>query len=225
MTGPSNLKIDRIVDQLSDERNSGLALLAFGQSIVGNEARYAKISGSYSGHIARLQINCTLKETRLWCARVWDRTGHSLPVLAKQIDGRWPDIIAARRAAHPDWDDEYLIEPGNSCPLDDFVCNVKDLAGSDLIAGIRIYRDEYFAHLLAGVSGARRKADQTQIDTKYCYDDVFKLVRQSCDLISEAVRLWRFEVHSSEACLRIYESYCNSYWDALPVFTEVEKHV
>lgn len=225
MTGPSHPLIDRIVDQLADERNSGIALLAFAQSIIGNEERYAKITNSYAGHIARLQINCALRELRLWCSRVWDRTGHSLPVLAQEIEGRWTEIVDARRAALPDWPDEFLTELADSSPLDDFIHKVRCLAQSDLVAGIRIHRDEHFAHLLAGVSRARLYAQKRKIDTEYCYDDVVKLARQSCDLMSEAARLWRFTIHDTEDGLRIYEKYCNCYWDALPNFSEVERKI
>lgn len=208
--------IDGALEQLDSEGNSGIALLAFCRTVVDRPENYAKIADSYAGHAADLQIHCALREIRLWACRVWERNGNSLPRLGEMLDGQSERILNARLKAHPDWPSDFLEEEALPTVLSDWCARIKELSDGSLIKKLRVVRDEHYAHLLKGKAGIRKTTPTELIDEGYSYNDVFELVDESCRLIAEGIRIWRFHVLDFDGSYKIFLKYCEAYWDFFP---------
>lgn len=214
--------IDGALDQLDTERNAGLSLLAFSRTVVDRPENYAKIANSYAGHAADLQIYCVLREIRLWTCRIWERNGNSLPRLREMLDGQSDRILNARRKAHPDWSSDPLEEKTLPTVLSDWCARIRELSDGSLIKKLRVVRDEHFAHLLEGKAGVRKTTPVELIEEGYSYNDVFELVDESCRLIAEAIRIWRFHVLDHDGRYKILLEYYEAYWEFFPNLSELE---
>ena len=214
--------IDGALDQLDDERSSGLALLAFCRTVVDRPENYAKIADSFSGHAADLQIRCVLREIRLWSCRVWERNGNSLPCVCAMLDGKTDDILGARRKAHPDWPHEQLELGTLHLVMSKWNARISAISNDPLLRNLRVVRDEHFAHLLEGRSGARKVTPAALITEGYSYNEVFALVDESCRLIAEAIRFWRFHVLDHDGTYKMLSRCYEDYWEFFPNLAELE---
>ena len=215
--------IDRALDQLDDEKSFGIALISFAKTIVDRPENWNKIKDSFAGHAADLQIRVVLRELRLWCSRIWESNGDSLPIVARRIVNKAEAIYAARKAAHPDWPEDFLGEPSLNASIRDFCREVAETANSEIVKKLRVTRDENFAHLLRGLSGARRLVGDRFDPDSYSWNEVLQLAKRTVQLISQVNLIWRFHSHDDDGTFRVYTKYCEKYWDLLPNFSDAER--
>lgn len=215
--------LDRAIDQLDEEKSVGVALLAFAKTIIDRPENTDKYSNSYAGHAAQLQINCTLNELQLWCSRIWDKTGHSLPMVAKKLRPRAGDIRCARLQAHPDWPHSALGLDNLDKDVAAWCSEIDTTLDSSLVLRLRERRNETFAHLLRGVSADRRHREQRGLEEGYTWNEVLPHVERTSELISRLTLIWQFKSHDISETEEIYRKYCEGYWEMLPTFSEVER--
>lgn len=224
-----DMKVDRAIDQLDDEKTLGIALSEYARTIVDRPENYAKIANSFAGHAVHLQNNIILRELRLWCCRVWDKNGNSLTLLGRDILRYAPEITNARRKAHPDWQESELRLTELPLKIKHFSEKVAQESENPILAELKIFRDEHLAHLLLGISGATRSKTKSkakaQADEGYSYNDVLKIVDLSVDMISEAIFLWRFHVHDDAGTRKTARKYYEAYWRILPNLSEAENEI
>ena len=216
-------KVDDAINQLDEEKSFGIALAEFSRTIVDRPENHRKIANSFSGHAVHLQNTVILREMRLWCCRIWEKNGHSLPFVSAKFIALSQKIIAARRLAHPDWPEHLLQVSMLGGRIEAFAERVEQVGRSPVLIELRVTRDEHFAHLLAGVSATRKKNPVPIEREGYTYNEVLLLVDESVALIAEAIFIWRFHTHSDENSRKILRRYYERYWELLPVFSELEE--
>lgn len=220
--------LDNALDQLDDERTLGIALLAFARTVIDRPENNRKIDGSYSGHAMALLTHLALRELRMWCSRVWEipmkgNPVHSLPMVAKSLQGRHLEIFNARLRAHPDWPRHFLGEDTLEPSLAAFVISVEDMKNSNLLNQLRLVRHEHFAHLVKGRSRFRSKLDTSMIESSYTWNDVLNLTERSIALIADATLIWKFHSHDSHATLDKLSKYYENFWRYMPNLSEMEE--
>ncbi len=215
--------INPALEQLDNEKMLGIALLAWSNTIVDRPDNDSKIVDSYSGHALHLPITISLREIRLWCCRVWERNGNSLPVIASAISERESQIAHWRRVAHPDWPESVLGLDALGERICSFREKVEQIEHGTLIKKLRVARDEHFAHLLAGKAASRKKLTAAEVGESYSWSEVQQLVRLSLDLIAEAILIWRFHSHDVARFVQSFQGYCENFWQVLPTLKEAER--
>ena len=164
-----------------------------------------------------------LRELRLWCCRVWDKNGYSLPNVSKRIKSHCDAIVSARRAAHPEWPEHLLQAESLPERIQSFVDRVGVIKNRPILIELKIHRDEHFAHLLRGVSGTRRVNPVSEEREGYTYNEILGLADESVELISEAIFIWRFHSHNDDERRKVLRQHYERYWSLLPVFSELEE--
>lgn len=216
-------RVDQALDQLDDEKSFGIALSEFSRTIIDRPENHRKIKDSFAGHAINLQNTTILRELRLWCCRIWEKNGNSLPVVGARIKSSALQIIEVRRKAHPDWPEELLQSNELGVRIDAFTDRIEEIEKWAVLSELRVTRDEHFAHLLRGVSGTRRKRQLISLENEgYTYNDVLKLADESVALISEAIFIWRFHSHNDENTRKMLRKYYEGYWKLLPTFSALE---
>jgi hypothetical protein len=216
-------KVGQALDQLDDEKSLGIALSEFSRTIIDRPENHRKIRDSFAGHAVNLQNTVILRELRLWCCRIWEQNGNSLPVVGAHIKSYAQKIIEVRRIAHPDWPEELLQSNELGARMESFTDRIEQIKRRQVLSELRVTRDEHFAHLLRGISGARRKRQLASPENEgYTYNEVLKLADESVALIAEAIFIWRFHSHNDENTRKMLRKYYEGYWSLLPVFSDLE---
>ncbi len=102
-----------------------------------------------------------------------------------------------------------------------FCGEVSEISQSDLVARLKVRRDEKFAHIL-NYARSRKRLKELNVEDGYSLNELFPLALKTLDLISEARRIWRFEVAGQQQFIEIMSKRYESYWRLLPNFAEVE---
>jgi hypothetical protein len=214
--------IDPAVEQLDDEKHLGISLVAFSRTLVDRPDNWKKVVNSYAGHAADLHKTLVLRELQMWCCRVWDKTGHSLPVLAPRMKEKTDQIMMARQAAHPDWSDKQLGVSELPAQIGSFLQSIVSISDESIVSELRVLRNEHFAHLTKRPI-KKRKLLESDGKSGYSYNEVIELAERSIVLISEAILIWRFHSHADSATSRLLTKYYETYWRLLPNFSELEE--
>jgi hypothetical protein len=214
--------IDGALEQMDSEKSLGIQLVEFSKTIIDRPDTYAKIANSYSGHAADLQIRCVLKELELWCNRLWDKQGRSLPKLAEEIGRKTAELVDSRKRAHPDWPIEMLQLEELPAIISAYEEKIKCLAETDLIQRLRLRRDEHHAHLLNEISALSRQRSKLGLENGYSYGEVLNLAEKSIELISEAIFIWRFHKHDDIQTAKQLSKIYERYWNYIPNLSEIE---
>lgn len=213
--------VDQALDQLDTEKTYGIALSEFTRTIIDRPENHSKIANSYSGHAVDLQNRAILRELRLWCCRVWDTNGNGLPGVCRRIEGFQDKIIETRRVAHPDWSEEALGCNEVKSRVLTLSTKVQQVLDGEVLAELKVTRNEHLVHLNHGRSGARRSRPADS--DGYSYNEILDLADTTVKLISEAIFLWQFRSHSDDASRRIVRKYFERYWRLLPNFAQLER--
>ena len=212
----------KAIEQLESEKNLGISLVEYSRTIVDRPENYAKIANSFAGHAVHLQNSIILRELRLWCVRVLEPKGHSLLNVSRYISKYSTDLLEKRRTENPDWSKEKLGLEKFPIRIFEFVKNVENLSDDQALKPMKILRDEELAHLLRGVSAKTRGQTANSDQPSYSYNDVFRVADLDVNLISEAIWIYRFQVHDDAGTRKNVRSYYESYWNLLPKFSDVE---
>ena len=86
---------------------------------------------------------------------------------------------------------------------------------------MRVFRNEELAHLTRGMEQNKSKADSS-ISFKYSYNDVINIANCAVDLISEAIRIVKYQSPDNDGLREILRSHYESYWNLLPKFSTLE---
>ncbi len=213
--------LDQALDQLIDECDIGAALFAFSKTIVDRPENFAKIADSYSGHAVHLQNRCVLNELQLWCCRIWEKNGNSLPNFAERIRGKGHEIATVRKRVHPDWPENQLELDIVVEQVESFCDEVEQAATDDFVVRLKVRRDEQFAHILRR-AGARKKLEAMGVEEGYSLNEVFLHSESALRLIAEARRLLWFEVCNPVDRMKMLAKHYEAYWKYLPNLSEVE---
>lgn len=216
-------RLNPALEQLDDEKSLGIALLALSRTVIDRPELYKKIEDSYSGHALDLMIKVSLREIRMWCCRVWEKNGNSLPIVASLLSQKQLEISEWRKGAHPDWPETFLGLDKLPQNISEFCNQVTSISDGDLIKKLRITRDEHFAHLLAGKAGSRKFLDTQAIEQGYSWSEVQELVSISLGPISQAILIWRFHSHDVERSISVYQRYCENFGEVLPNLSDAEQ--
>jgi hypothetical protein len=194
------------------------------KDLIDNADRWEKYRNSLSGHVAHLQIVCTHTSLLGYVNRVWDEGGdyQSIPnaymklleVEAELID--WHVSSIEILETHEDLRNH----------LNKKVVEVQEtfekLAKSDVRAYARVLRSENFAHLIEN-SRDRRKLEKEMQDYFVTNNDLLDFAAESIVLSEGFTYLSIRLVNSFDASCRVFQKYCDLYWQSLPVFRVVEQ--
>jgi hypothetical protein len=211
----------KAIDQLESEKTLGIALIEYSKTIIDRPDNHAKIVDSFAGHAVRLQNYVILRELRMWCLRVLEANGHSLPNISSLILKYESKLANKRRLDNPSWSETWLESDKISLRVSDFVRNVNALTISPAIKPMRVFRNEELAHLTRGMEQNKSKADSS-ISFKYSYNDVINIANCAVDLISEAIRIVKYQSPDNDGLREILRSHYESYWNLLPKFSTLE---
>lgn len=214
--------LDRAFTQIKGEKYVALRELSYLRMTLDNPIVSEKVGGSYTGQIVELQIRAVARNTAMFCARMWDKNGHSLPQIAARLKNANQHIADSRTQKHPDWSPSDLGLPQLSAKIDRFHKEITQFKDSREYDGLRIARDEFLAHSLKDKSGFRKKhSDADDISTP-TLNETCELSHKTLNLIVEAENIWKFSIHSIEDNLSELDRISEAYWEAFPTLSEVE---
>ena len=185
-----------------------------------NNPNQEKIQGSFAGHIVDAQVRASAHVCIMAICRFWDK---DMPLeLVRSIAPHVTDIEAIRKSAHPDW-------PHNALELGTLVQEIqksekiaRDFLKSPEYGHIRTFRTEMLAHNDIGPSRDRKRLLGLSVQPVTKYTELVRASVISFEVFDRLVSHWEFHIEDSMSLFQICKSYAKIYWDALPVFHEVE---
>jgi len=217
--------LDEALHAIDDQAELGICYFAFAKTIIDRPENDEKISNSYSGHAVHIQNIAVLRELQLWCCKNWEKNGFSIPQFGAKIRGRASDIEAHRRSAHPDWDDRWLGIGKVEGEIEGFCAKIVEIAESDLIARLRVRRDEQFAHILGdGKAGSRKLLKIMNVAEGYTLSEIMSLCGATFELISQAKLLLWFHSHDFLNTAEMMGKHYERYWRLLPKLSVLEQN-
>lgn len=182
-----------------------------------------KISNSFSGNAAQSLIVGTAQLAALTLERIWDPSEENPLTVAISADGLNEEIKQDRLSGKlPNWDEDLL-------GLDKIPQNAKELVescnqymDSELRKRLRIYRTEQLAHNKRGNSRDRHKLGAGLQDFSVTFDDISTACEITLKIVDRLSSLINFHVEGSQSQMALYIGYAAMFWDACPVFSDVE---
>lgn len=219
-------EIDRSLERLLISKNNCVGYAAFLLDLFRNTEEQDKFRASYSGHIAKLQIDATIANSVMLVCKVWDKRGDSIPVLTSSICSDSDRIVSQRKKWRPQWDDRLLDLVSLEKDLLTTRRRVEAITKSSRLHAVRVHRTEAIAHPVSGVSKDRERYIQNFGEFRPAnYWSVVRLLLSSANLIARLQSHWFFEADMVGQKVRIYREYSRMYWNALPKFEETEVRV
>ena len=212
-------EFDRIVRALQKQRDPAIQFIAYLRDISENADRWEKYRDSFSGNIISLNIVTCENALILLCCRIWE----------KQLDQNTiPNAISAMQSTTTDAASTELFRDhlarnnvSETYPAE-ISALAKDLANDPIIPVIRVMRNENLAHSI----------DNSRYKKKYFPDgfenhgvsrnSLFEFAEKSVHVIDNLELIRSGTNHDYHASLKVFQKYCASYWNALPIFRQIE---
>ena len=219
-------EVDSSLKRLLISKDNCVGYAAFLVELFRNPSHQDKFLASYSGHVAKLQIDATIANSIMLVCKVWDRKGVSIPVLSSKICSSSARIAEQRKTWRPEWDDRLLGIVSLQQELQTTQRRVQSIRHFRRLHALRLHRTEAIAHPVSGVSRDREKYIARFGEfVPANYWSVVRLLLCSANLIARLQLHWFFEVDMVGDKVRIYREYTRMYWNALPKLGEMEERV
>jgi len=214
--------VDVVCERLAKQRDAAIQYTVFLRDVTKPE-RWYKYGNSLSGHMINLQIVAVENALVLWASRVWDesRDAQSIPKAFLAVSQNIRKIIRRRSK---DWDAQLQEEWTRKQFLSYRELNTEylRLAESPVRNVVRVLRSENLAHLLAFSDDRRRLFPEGFDQHGVIRNDLFDFV-ESCIRLIDRIELFRVgHSRNFDESAAVFQSYCDAYWGAVPVFREVE---
>ncbi len=218
------LKFDDACGKLSRQVSPATQYLAYLEYLSDNDDAWVKYKDSISGNIIKMNIMTAENALVLFCSRMFDSLNNAVSLVNQAKFIRQNQNELDRRRSE-DWDalaydDEW--QALNEQRKQDLLKTVEKLAGSEALKVLKVMRHENLAHLIIE-SRDRKKNPGIDFDNHdLTRKRFFEFARDTIQSI-ERVELYRIgrdpqfdEMH------RTFTGYSELFWNALPVFRDVE---
>lgn len=203
-----------ITTQMDSAQTACSALAGFLANYIENQEHQLVYAGSHSGHIARLQFNATVTEAIMIIARLWDRCPDGWTIHA---------LYEFSEASNLENSDEHRRNR-NCAILDRVKRSMSDTLQSEPFLAIRAYRTDWIAHMLpSGGRDRRAYSDRFGPYARPSYTNIIDLLDCTAQIISDLRYAALRERHNPSDTRKLYYDYASAYWQAMPVFREVEQ--
>ncbi|MEM8570707.1 MAG: hypothetical protein AAGG56_07320 [Pseudomonadota bacterium] len=220
------IRLDTILARLTRQRTAAISYLTFLRDMTDNDSRYVKYKSSYGGHVLNLAQIGIENSLILYCNRVWDQNpdAQSIPNSIKIFRGLGIKI-AEKRAAFgegdlaPGWKERQTVK------LNEIISNYESIKMSKVRSVIRIIRTESLAHLLEESRDRKKDFPLGYENHNINRNDFYKYSEHTIRLIDLMAYFRSGKVYDYNETCSVFQSYCNAFWDNLPILSEVENSV
>ncbi|MEM6387393.1 MAG: hypothetical protein AAF718_14275 [Pseudomonadota bacterium] len=192
--------------------------------MVGNEEYSEKINDSFSGNaIANFGI-FSAQLILLGVNRIWDNDGRRVCGAIESIAENVPRIEIARRAAHPDWEDDWLQISSFGKAVSETMELSQKLLASKEFAEARVLRTEFLAHSLPENSRDRKKFNLVGVKVAPSLDTVDKIAKDTIEVVDRIISHWEFHIENSMQSVKLQEGYTRLFWNSVPKLADSENY-